>query len=113
MCSSRFLAVSWPKTGPLSQECDCCWLLFFRELLPAMLRQLLAAPREARRLPHLLAAFVDGGRLLAHAASPTESQLEVHLAQLIPVPAADHAFDTLDPNAEVSMKVVKLRDKLQ
>jgi len=60
-----------------SQTCDCCWLLSFRELLPAMLRQLAAAPREARRLPALLAAFVDGGSLLAHAASPTERQLEV------------------------------------
>ena len=59
------------------QECGCCWLLFFRELLPAMLRQLAAAPREARRLPALLAAFVDGGQLLVHAASPTEEQLEV------------------------------------
>ena len=60
-----------------SQVCDCCWLLSFRELLPAMLRQLAAAPREARRLPALLAAFVDGGRLLTYAASPTEQQLEV------------------------------------
>jgi hypothetical protein len=51
-----------------------------------MLRQLVAAPREARRLPHLLAAFVDGGRLLPHAASPTEPQPVVRSHNLAPCP---------------------------
>ena len=58
------------------QDCDCGLLLFHRELFPAMLRQLAAATVEASRLPHLLAAFTDAGRLLAHARLPHATQLQ-------------------------------------
>ena len=46
------------------QATDCSFLYFNLEILSAALSEACARPEEARKLPYLLAAFLDGHRLL-------------------------------------------------
>lgn len=65
------------------QAADTSFLYFQRDLLQSALSSLYQSPGEAHKLPHLIAAFLDSGRILRHAGSSTEglwqASLSIHL----------------------------------
>ena len=53
------------------EPCSCCFLLWFKELLPTFISHIYNTPTEAHRLQFICAAFCDGARVLRHVQDET------------------------------------------
>lgn len=61
------------------QAADTSFLYFQRDFLQSALNSLYHSPGEAHKLPHLIAAFLDSGRILRHAGASTEDLWQASL----------------------------------
>lgn len=65
------------------QAADTSFLYFQRDLLQSALNSLYHSPGEAHKLPHLIAAFLDSGRILRHAGASIEDLWQASLWTLL------------------------------